>query len=205
MDLLDLSDRSLLPILQKSNRLFSVDPDISYISAPSPFHQNDLHYAAEPVNDSGSDQTQAGITYPTSIVQFGVTTSGATINTLFPLAAVIASQKFTQPVAVLGITVTYAMRNGDGTQAMGLYVAINDVPAIIGVNNNSDIVTSAIVPSGNLASSGKESWNGEASVSFSLDVAPVIQSGQSVVLYASSGNFATNLIWALVNVKYAFL
>lgn len=184
----------------RSNGLFRRDSTFDTLPHSNPFITSGLRYAAPPVEWDADRAGHLDIFSPTSSFTFAVDQSGDNINTLFPQAALIASQQITQASVLLAVSLSFAVRNQTGTGAIGLFVLI-DNRAVIGLGGNSDILVGAIIPSAAAA----QQWSDQRNNSFSLDVAPMIKANQSVSLYACCANQATDLVWGMVTFKYVVI
>ena len=187
-------------IVVDSNRLFERDSSFDTLPHDNPFVTDGLRYAAPAVEWDVDRQGRLDIYSPTSSFTFAVQTTGNLINTLFPQAALIASQQLTVPCALLAVSLSYAIRNTTFAGAIGMYVLIDNRP-IISVAGNSDMLVGTITPTTGASSN----WSDVRSNSYSLDVAPLIQANQSVSLYASCANQVTDIVWGIVTFKYVVL
>jgi hypothetical protein len=184
-----------------TNGLFQRDGTFDTLPHDDPFTQAGLRYAAPPVEWETQRADGISIFSPTSSFTFAVAQSGNNIATVFPQAALIASQMLTAPAALVAVSLSYAVRNVTNTGAIALFVTIGNAVPVIGVGGQSDILVGAITPPG----AAEQTWSDVRSNSFSLDVAPLIQANQSVGLYCSCANQATDLVWGVVTFKYVTL
>jgi hypothetical protein len=183
-----------------SNRLFERDQTYDTLAHEPPFTEQPFRYAAPPVEWETVAADGVSIYSPTTSFTFAVATNGSLINAPFPLASRIAAQGFAVPVAIVGVTLTYAIRNATNTGMIGVYVAIDDRPQISAASSAS-ILVQTLTPPG----TAEQTWSDVRNNSFSLDVAPLVNAGQSVSIYASCANQATDLIWASATIKYVVL
>jgi hypothetical protein len=137
---------------------------------------------------------------PTTSFTFSVAQTGDNIATNFPQAALIASQQMVQPCAILGLSLSYAITNATFLSPIGLYVLIDNRP-IVSIAANSSFLLGTITPAGAAAMN----WSDIRNNSFSLDVAPMVNVGESVSLYCSCANDVTNLVWGMVTIKYVVM
>jgi len=187
-------------VARRSGNLFNRDSTFDTLPHPAPFDQSGLRYASPPVEWDQQRVDGVNVFSPTSSFSFAVGKAGSTINKAFPQAARIASQQLVVASALLSASLSYAITNATFSGPIGLYVLIDNRP-IISVSGNSDLLIAAITPQGAAASA----WSDVRSVSFSLDVAPLIQANQSVSLYASCANQAADFVWGVVTFKYVVL
>jgi len=192
---------SLQEITVPTNHLFRRDAVFDSLPHEAPFTDEGLRYASPPVEWETLRQDGINIFSPTSSFTFALTQTGNNINTVFPQAALIASQQLVAPAALVAVSLTYAIRNVTNSGPIALYVTINNATPIIGVAGNSDILVGCITPPG----AAEQTWSDLRSNSFSLDVAPLIQANQSVSLYCSCANQVTDVIWGMVTFKYVTL
>ena len=188
-------------VVQRSNRLFNRDSTFDTLPHESPFLENvGLRYASPPVDWSIVEGRGAGVYSPTTSFTFALTQTGSNIATLFPQAALIASQQMVTPVALVAVSLSYAIRNVTNTSAIALAVLISSNP-VINLTGSANALVTAITPPG----AAEQTWSDVRSNSFSLDVAPLVNANESVSLYCSCANQATDVVWASVTFKYVTL
>lgn len=184
-------------VAKRSNLLFERGSSIGTLPHKTPYEQSPLRYASPPVDWELQRGGDIQIFSPTSSFTFAVAQTGNNIATVFPQAALIASQQLAQAAALVAISLSYAVRNASLGGAIGLFAVIDNRP-IIGVGGNADVLVAAITPPG----AAEQTWSDVRNNSFSLDVAPMINAGQSVSLYCSCANSALDFVWGVVTFKY---
>lgn len=184
-----------------TNRLFNRDSVFDTLPHEDPFSQAGLRYASPAVEWEQQKENGLLVFSPTASFTFAVAQSGNNIGTAFPQAALIASQQLTAPAALIAVSLSYGIRNVTNTGPIGLYVTIGNAIPVVSIAGQSDTLVGALTPTG----AAEQTWSDIRSNSFSLDVAPLIQANQSVGLYCSCANQATDLVWAMVTFKYVTL
>ena len=183
-----------------SNRLFERDQIIGTLAHEAPFTEQPLRYAVPPVEWESMVEQGIDIYSPTTSFTFAVSTNGSLVNAAFPLANRIAAQAFAIPAAIVAVSISYAVRNVTNAGPIAIFAAVDDRPQISAAGSAS-ILVSAITPPG----AAEQTWSDVRSNSFALDVAPLVNAGQSISLYASCANQVTDLIWVAATIKYVTL